>query len=294
MKLIALVPLLGALVMQSGTPAPGSVRIWTVERHPVDRGRRSRRSSTPSSTPASRRAPTATARSRSPIARARGRRRSTTRWPTSWSSRKARSPSSTAARSSTARPPRRARRAGPAITGGTEVEPRPRRHHAHPRQDPAPVQARARRQADLLRGESRTVGSARAPHLAARTSWRRLEHATWQIQPGPRPAAVLTTTVAAQKTTPMGTGGGGSPHEKTEWTIDGAKLSIEYGRPVLKGRPEAQLMPAGQPWRTGADVATILTTDKPLKFGTLSVPAGQLHHQHPAGRRVAADPRQAR
>ena len=29
MKLIALVPLLGSLVMQSGTPAPGSVRIWT-------------------------------------------------------------------------------------------------------------------------------------------------------------------------------------------------------------------------------------------------------------------------
>ena len=87
-------------------------------------------------------------------------------------------------------------------------------------------------------------------------------------------AAVLTTTMTAQKTTPMGTGGGGSPHEKAEWTIDGAKLSIEYGRPSLKGRPEAQLMPAGQPWRTGADVATILTTDKPLKFGSLSVPAG--------------------
>ena len=87
-------------------------------------------------------------------------------------------------------------------------------------------------------------------------------------------AAVLTTTMTAQKTTPMGTGGGGSPHEKAEWTIDGAKLSIEYGRPSLKGRPEAQLMPAGQPWRTGADVATILTTDKPLKFGTLSVAPG--------------------
>jgi len=31
MKLIALVPLLGALVMQSGTPAPGGVRIWTAK-----------------------------------------------------------------------------------------------------------------------------------------------------------------------------------------------------------------------------------------------------------------------
>jgi hypothetical protein len=88
-------------------------------------------------------------------------------------------------------------------------------------------------------------------------------------------AAAAGTTVAAQKTTDLGTGGGGSPHVRTEWTIDGAHISIEYGRPSLKGRPEAQLMPPGKPWRTGADVATILTTDKPLKFGTLAVPAGR-------------------
>ncbi len=87
-------------------------------------------------------------------------------------------------------------------------------------------------------------------------------------------AAVAGMTVSAQKTTELGKGGGGSPHVRTEWTIDGAHISIEYGRPSLKGRPEAQLMPPGRPWRTGADVATILTTDKPLKFGTLSVPAG--------------------
>jgi Protein of unknown function (DUF2911) len=86
--------------------------------------------------------------------------------------------------------------------------------------------------------------------------------------------AALTPTVTAQKTTETGVGGGGSPHVRTEWTIDGARLSIEYGRPFLKGRPEADMMPPGKPWRTGADAATILTTDKPLKFGTLSVPAG--------------------
>jgi DUF2911 family protein len=84
----------------------------------------------------------------------------------------------------------------------------------------------------------------------------------------------LAAAVQAQKMTHTAEGKGGSPHVKTVWTIDGANLSIEYGRPSLKGRPEATLMPPGQPWRTGADVATILTTDKPLKFGTLSVPAG--------------------
>jgi hypothetical protein len=61
---------------------------------------------------------------------------------------------------------------------------------------------------------------------------------------------------------------------KTDYTIDGAKISITYGRPSLKGRPEAQLMPPGQPWRTGADEATILTTDRPLKFGTNSLAPG--------------------
>ena len=34
------------------------------------------------------------------------------------------------------------------------------------------------------------------------------------------------------------------------------------------------MMPAGKPWRTGADEATRLTTDKPLKFRTLSLAPG--------------------
>ena len=80
--------------------------------------------------------------------------------------------------------------------------------------------------------------------------------------------------VSAQKTTELKTGGGGSPHVRTAWTIDGASISIEYGRPFLKGRPEAQMMPPGREWRTGADEATIITTDKPLKFGAISVKPG--------------------
>ena len=86
--------------------------------------------------------------------------------------------------------------------------------------------------------------------------------------------ATAATTVSAQKTTEMHPGKGGSPHVRTEWAIDGATLTIEYGRPSLKGRPESELMPAGRVWRTGADEATTLKTDRPLQFGTLSVPAG--------------------
>jgi hypothetical protein len=84
----------------------------------------------------------------------------------------------------------------------------------------------------------------------------------------------LSMTLAAQKTTPLKTGSGGSPHVRSEWTIDAANISIEYGRPMLKGRSEAEMMPAGQVWRTGADEQTTLKTDKPLKIGTLTVPPG--------------------
>jgi Protein of unknown function (DUF2911) len=87
-------------------------------------------------------------------------------------------------------------------------------------------------------------------------------------------AATAISATAYQKTTEVHPGKGGSPHVKTEWTIDGANIAIEYGRPSLKGRPEAQMMPEGAPWRAGADEATTLTTDKPLKFGTLSLAPG--------------------
>ena len=87
-------------------------------------------------------------------------------------------------------------------------------------------------------------------------------------------AAGLGTMTYAQQGQQTKVGGGGSPHWKTELTVDGAKLVLEYGRPALKGRSEAQLMPPGRPWRTGADEATVLTTDKALTFGTLTLQPG--------------------
>lgn len=87
-------------------------------------------------------------------------------------------------------------------------------------------------------------------------------------------AVVCSATLTAQKTTQVHPGMGGSPHVKTEWTVGGAAISVEYGRPSLKGRPEAQMMPVGKPWRTGADEATVLTTSKALKFGALSLAPG--------------------
>ena len=80
--------------------------------------------------------------------------------------------------------------------------------------------------------------------------------------------------LAAQKVTETGVGNGGSPHVKAEWTIDGAAISVDYGRPFLKGRPESQVMPTGRPWRTGADQPTLITSSKPLTFGSVKLEAG--------------------
>ena len=109
--------------------------------------------------------------------------------------------------------------------------------------------------------------------------------------------AAFSVSLGAQKTTELGKGGGGSPHVKSDWTIDGANISITYGRPSLKGRtPGKDIDPFdGKPWRTGADEATLLTTDKPLKLGNIESGAWHLHVEHAARwAEVAADCRQGR
>ena len=68
-----------------------------------------------------------------------------------------------------------------------------------------------------------------------------------------------------------------SPHETVKATIDGATVSITYGRPYMKGRKIfGGLVPYGQVWRTGADEATILETDKALMFGAFHVNPGKI------------------
>lgn len=87
-------------------------------------------------------------------------------------------------------------------------------------------------------------------------------------------ALAFCLAVAAQKSVQTGVGDGGSPHFKTEWDIKGAHITIEYGRPYLKGRPIGKdIATYGEPWRTGADEATIITATKPLKIGTIPLEA---------------------
>jgi len=67
-----------------------------------------------------------------------------------------------------------------------------------------------------------------------------------------------------------------SPHEKTTATFGGKTVTIEYGRPYVKGRNvwAEPLAPYGKVWRTGADEATKLTTTADLMIGPVHVPAG--------------------
>jgi hypothetical protein len=66
-----------------------------------------------------------------------------------------------------------------------------------------------------------------------------------------------------------------SPHETTELTINGKKITVIYGRPSMKKRKiMGELVPFGQVWRTGADEATMLKTDADLTIGNLAVPKG--------------------
>ena len=72
-----------------------------------------------------------------------------------------------------------------------------------------------------------------------------------------------------------------SPHETVNATVDGAKITVVYGRPYTKdpksGEPRkiwGGLVPFGKVWRTGADEATLFTTDKPLEMGGTTIAAG--------------------
>lgn len=66
-----------------------------------------------------------------------------------------------------------------------------------------------------------------------------------------------------------------SPRDTVRATIGGATVVVDYSRPSKRGREIfGGLVPWGQPWRTGANQATTLTTDRPLAFGSTTLAAG--------------------
>ncbi len=61
-------------------------------------------------------------------------------------------------------------------------------------------------------------------------------------------------------------------------TIGGKTITIDYGRPVLKGRSVDELLnklPPDRVWRAGANQVTILTTGGDVLIGGKRIPAGR-------------------
>ncbi len=101
------------------------------------------------------------------------------------------------------------------------------------------------------------------------------------------PTRIITTValigalpVMAQQNHVASTGGN-SPHETTSRVIDGNRVTVTYGRPYTKSPRTGEvrkiwggLVPYGEPWRMGADEATLLITQQPIVMGGKTIPAG--------------------
>lgn len=67
-----------------------------------------------------------------------------------------------------------------------------------------------------------------------------------------------------------------SPRDSVVQTVGDARVVVDYGRPSKRRRKEifGALVPYGVIWRTGANEATHLRTDRDVMIGTLAVPRG--------------------
>src|SRR6266851_4349326 len=72
-----------------------------------------------------------------------------------------------------------------------------------------------------------------------------------------------------------------SPHETVSTVNNGNRITVVYGRPYTKDPKTGEsrkiwgkLVPYGKVWRTGADEATLLITQKGIVLGKMPVPAG--------------------
>jgi len=84
-----------------------------------------------------------------------------------------------------------------------------------------------------------------------------------------------TATAWAAREKAGGAMGQLSSRDSTVATAGGAALYVDYSRPSKRGRVIfGELVPYGKVWRTGANAATQFRTDKSLKFGDMTVPAG--------------------
>jgi hypothetical protein len=66
-----------------------------------------------------------------------------------------------------------------------------------------------------------------------------------------------------------------SPPDSAEGSLNGKRVFITYSRPYIRGRAIwGTVVPVDSVWRTGANLATSLTTEADLLIGTTTVPRG--------------------
>jgi hypothetical protein len=65
-----------------------------------------------------------------------------------------------------------------------------------------------------------------------------------------------------------------APRGKAELKAGAGAITIDYGRPSLKGRDMLAQLQEGQFWRMGMNQATVLTTPVDLAFGTTKIAKG--------------------
>lgn len=94
-----------------------------------------------------------------------------------------------------------------------------------------------------------------------------------RLAAGPDVKAIATRFEAAE------TASGGvkslSVRDTVRAQIGNTQFTIDYGRPLLRGRTLlGDVIPYDRVWRTGANAATQFTTTSPIKLGGMQVPAG--------------------
>jgi hypothetical protein len=77
--------------------------------------------------------------------------------------------------------------------------------------------------------------------------------------------ALLTQTTLAH----------GNDRGNANAVIGGAHVTIDYGRPSLKGRDPLSLIQPGEVWRLGSDASTTIESDKDLLVGGKKVEKGK-------------------
>lgn len=93
--------------------------------------------------------------------------------------------------------------------------------------------------------------------------------------PGPVDIQALAAAGAARDRS--GTGLGAlSTRDTTRAAILGAELSVDYGRPAVRGRQIlGGVVPFGEVWRTGANAPTMFSTSRDVRVGDRTIPAGR-------------------